>query len=169
MIKLILGLVYALLGLLFLAIVFGSSGLAGVWGGVVARGSVAFFGVFAYIFPFYLASVIFLIRKATLRALELLFASVLGFLALLLGQALVGAQGLVGKALLEVLETYVGVVGAWLLTLGLILCALFIIAPTQFKAVAKNLYDYLLQTPSSLRAWAHKKVQSYPTPPRFTP
>ncbi|WP_233704363.1 DNA translocase FtsK [Helicobacter cynogastricus] len=160
--------VYALLGLFFLAIVFGSSGLAGAWGRVVARGSVEYFGIFAYVFPFYLVFVLFLIRQASLRALELLLASLLTFLALLLGQALVSAHGLVGKALLEVFGGYVGVVGVWLISFGFVLYALFIIAPTQFKATAQNLYTHLLQTPSNLRAWTHKKIQAHPKPPRFT-
>ncbi len=102
-----------------LATCLGHSGLAGAWGAYLAHLNVAYFGYLAYGDALYLGLMCALARQASLRALEILFSSLLLFLALLLAQALLWHKGIVGRALLEVLEAHIGVVGGWLVVLGL--------------------------------------------------
>ncbi|MFC3848467.1 DNA translocase FtsK [Helicobacter baculiformis] len=151
---------------------FGQSGLAGAWGASVARFNVAYFGYLAYVDVFYLALLSVLARRASLRALEWLLSSLLCFLALLLAQALLWRKGIVGCALLEVLEVYIGVVGVWLVALILMGYAFFSLSPQMSKRIVLYMRVTLLELPcyyARLRTWTQNKFDQTYKAPRFKP
>ncbi|WP_231629995.1 DNA translocase FtsK [Helicobacter ailurogastricus] len=124
---------------LFLATCFGESGLMGAVGVGIARWHISYFGAIAYADPIYLFFVSRWLNQKSLRALQAILASLIGFLGLLVGQALLLKQGLVGLILLDLIQEQIGTLGAWLVVLGALLYAFGALFPKSFSKCKENL------------------------------
>ncbi|EFX43582.1 DNA translocase FtsK [Helicobacter suis] len=145
-----LGFYSGLLALL-LATCFGSSGLLGSIGELIAALHFHYLGYIAYVDVFYLLYVSFLIRQKSLRALQSLLASLLGFLALLMIQSLLLHRGEVGMALLEAMLDYIGTLGAWVVALIILVYAYSNLFPKSFTSTLKHLRAIYRSIPAKLK------------------
>nr|WP_240331042.1 DNA translocase FtsK [Helicobacter suis] len=142
---------YSGLLVLLLATCFGSSGLLGSIGELIAALHFHYLGYIAYVDVFYLLYISFLIRQKSLRALQSLLASLLGFLALLIIQSLLLHKGEVGMALLEAMLDYIGTLGAWVVALVILIYAYSNLFPQSFTSALKHLQAIYRSIPAKLK------------------
>ncbi|BCZ17995.1 hypothetical protein NHP190003_12770 [Helicobacter sp. NHP19-003] len=111
----------------------------GVLGVGIASWHTNYFGAIAYLDPIYLFFVWRWGCLKSLKGLEAILASLIGFLGLLVGQALLFKQGLVGAILLSLIAKPIGALGAWLVVVGALLYAFGVLFPKTFARVKDKL------------------------------
>ncbi|PAF41883.1 DNA translocase FtsK [Helicobacter sp. 11S03491-1] len=128
-----------------IATIFGNSGLVGKFGIFFAQININFFGYFAY---FYLLLLIYPIYRVYVnpkfnqRRIELILGGILGFVALLILQAMVSEKGLIGQAILEFLYPFIGYFGIFVLALMMIFISYVIFFPKNFTKFLNICKDY---------------------------
>ncbi|WP_162983046.1 FtsK/SpoIIIE family DNA translocase [Helicobacter mehlei] len=123
----------------------------GTIGQEVARFNTHYFGYVGYLNVFYLYYIVTLARRATLKALEHLLASLIAFLTLLFIQALVFQKGMVGVILTGALKVYIGSLGVWVCILCMGIWAWATLMPSTYQTSKTWLYQFGLQAPSRLK------------------
>ncbi|WP_285602075.1 DNA translocase FtsK [Helicobacter sp. NHP22-001] len=154
---------------LFLATCLGESGNLGALGVGIASWHLNYLGPIAYLDPIYLFFVWRWASLKSLKGLEAILASLIGFLGLLVGQALLFKQGLVGAILLSLIAKPIGALGAWFVVLAALLYAFGVLFPKSFAKCKDKL-------PSLVRLGLEKSkeggeallklLQGFKSPPR---
>lgn len=99
---------------------FGNSGLVGKFGVFFAEKNIGIFGYLAYVYLLFLiypAYRLYKDQEFTQRRLEFILGGILGFLALLLTQAMIFKKGLLGQVILDFLHPFIGFFGILILIL----------------------------------------------------
>ncbi len=116
----------------------------GALGVGIASWHLDYFGPIAYLDPLYLFFVWHWASLKSLKGLEAILASLIGVLGLLVGQALLFKQGLVGAILLSLIAKPIGALGAWLVVLAALLYAFGVLFPKSFAKCKDKLPGLLL-------------------------
>lgn len=112
------------LALLEIILIFGGLGLMGKFGKTLFEINFRFFGIFSYAYPpilLYLGYLYFKNKKIDARYIEISLASIFLFLILLILQASSLGFGVLGKAVIDFLQPYLGNFGIWILCIFWIL------------------------------------------------
>lgn len=99
---------------------FGNSGLVGKFGVFFAEKNIGIFGYLAYVYLLFLiypAYRFYKNQEFTQKRLEFILGGILGFLALLLTQAMIFKKGLLGQMILDFLHPFIGFFGILILIL----------------------------------------------------
>lgn len=137
--------------------------VVGTFGAYLGQWNIAWFGYFAYVYPFLVLIPLFIFyrdQKLTDRRISLILGVTLLFLALLMAQSIVVAaehKGLIGKAVVELFVGMVGIFGIWLFILGLLILSMILmiessmselIARLKFQFPSKFQFQFKKSTPN---------------------
>jgi S-DNA-T family DNA segregation ATPase FtsK/SpoIIIE len=92
-------------------------------GALIGGFNKSYFGYLSYIYPFLLIYVAYLIKshdKLDMRSLEVGFATILIFFALLIMQFVVFDSGFIGRSIAEFLSSFIGILGIWVFVVMLL-------------------------------------------------
>ncbi|BEG57908.1 hypothetical protein NHP21005_15960 [Helicobacter sp. NHP21005] len=154
---------------LFLATCLGKSGALGAVGVGVATWHINYFGTIAYLDPLYLFFVWHWGSLKSLKGLEAILASLIGFLGLLVGQALLFKQGLVGAILLSLIAKPIGALGAWLVVLCALFYAFMVLFPKTFTRLKAHLPGLIALSANKCQEWGEgllNLLQELKAPPK---
>lgn len=114
---------------------FGNSGLVGKFGVFFAEKNIGIFGYLAYVYLLFLiypAYRFYKNQEFTQRRLEFILGGILGFLALLMTQAMIFKKGLLGQMILDFLHPFIGFFGILILILLMFFVTYVIFFQTHF-------------------------------------
>lgn len=130
----------------FLATLAGESGAVGVIGERLGELNIRTFGYVGYVYLpllLYPAYCLYKTPNLTFHQLELIVASLLGFVSVLLGQSLLLNIGDFGNVVVGVLRGFIGDFGIWVLVLGSLLLAFFVGTQSSVDSLVRILNPYI--------------------------
>lgn len=130
----------------FLATLVGESGAVGVLGEQLGVLNIRIFGYVGYVYLpllLYPAYCLYKTPYVTFHQLELIVASLLGFVSVLLGQSLLLGVGDFGNSVVHFLRDFIGDFGIWVLVLGSLLLAFFVGTQSSVDSLVRVLNPYI--------------------------
>lgn len=128
--------------LLEVILIFGAFGLMGKFGKTLFEVNFKFFGIFSYAYPpilLYLGYLYLKHKKINARYIELSLAYIFLFLILLVLQASSLGLGVLGKAVIDFLEPYLGGFGIWILCIFWMLVCLLSLSDQDILELSQKI------------------------------
>ena len=130
----------------FLATLAGENGAVGVIGEKIGALNIHIFGYVGYVYLpllLYPAYCLYKTPHLTFHQLEVIVASSLGFVSMLLGQSLLFGVGDFGNSVVGVLRGFIGDFGIWVFVFGSLLLAFFVGTQSSVDSLIRTLNPYI--------------------------
>lgn len=135
---------------------FGNSGLVGKFGVFFAEKNIGIFGYLAYVYLLFLiypAYRFYKNQEFTQRRLEFILGGILGFVALLLTQAMIFKKGLLGQVILDFLYPFIGFFGILILILLMFFVTYVVFFQAHFLHLMVIFREYAKKTLAFCKAF----------------
>lgn len=143
--------------------------MVGKFGVFFAEKNIGIFGYLAYVYLLFLiypAYRLYKNQEFTQRRLEFILGGILGFLALLLMQAMIFKKGLLGQVILDFLNPFIGFFGILILILLMFFVTYVIFFQAHFLNLMVNVREYATKTLAFLKAFLSEiSKKNISTPP----
>lgn len=143
--------------------------MVGKFGVFFAEKNIGIFGYLAYVYLLFLiypAYRLYKNQEFTQRRLEFILGGILGFLALLLTQAMIFKKGLLGQVILDFLNPFIGFFGILILILLMFFVTYVIFFQAHFLNLMVNVREYATKTLAFLKAFLSEiSKKNISTPP----
>ncbi|WP_241993643.1 DNA translocase FtsK [Helicobacter sp. MIT 05-5293] len=130
-----------------MATIIGDYGVVGEFGIAFANANISIFGYFAYVYLLLLLYPAYRFYKKPsidFRRLELIVASLLFFVALLILQALIFSKGSFGNSLVLFLKDYIGYFGVWILDILFVFISWLVATEKNIDLLKKKAQNKIL-------------------------